>query len=207
MILTLAQQIEIEFKNMLSEKEFLRLIEAFQLKEDSLVTQLNYYFDTPDFLLKSHHAALRIREKEKRFELTLKEPLDEGLLETTELLDNETALNFIHQNGRFPPGEVLNQLQKYLLDIRNIQCFGFLRTDRVELDYEGGVLVLDKSSYFQKVDYELEYEVTDYQAGKVIFRELLDSYNIPSRPAENKIMRFYKESLRVRREDSGNTSC
>ena len=40
-------------------------------------------------MLKSRGSALRVREKDGKFELTLKEPAGEGLLETTQILNKK----------------------------------------------------------------------------------------------------------------------
>jgi uncharacterized protein YjbK len=46
------------------------------------------------------------------------------------------------------------------------------------------------------VDYELEYEVTDFKLGEKIFFDLLKEHEIPHRETENKIKRFYREKVR-----------
>ncbi|WP_368895813.1 CYTH domain-containing protein, partial [Priestia megaterium] len=43
------QEIEIEFKNIVTKEEFDRLRSHFQLTEDQFVSQENHYFDTPAF--------------------------------------------------------------------------------------------------------------------------------------------------------------
>jgi uncharacterized protein YjbK len=50
---------------------------------------------------------------------------------------------------------------------------------------------LDHSIYLSEDDYELEYEVKNYQEGERIFLELLNQFKIPKRKTENKILRFY----------------
>ena len=53
---------EIEFKNLLNESEYTKLMERYNTSGSS-VWQANDYFDTPAFELRNHGAALRIREK------------------------------------------------------------------------------------------------------------------------------------------------
>lgn len=69
---------------------------------------------------------------------------------------------------------------------------GSLTTHRAEIEYKGGLLVLDHSEYLGVEDFELEYEVTDEAAGKRIFISLLEEKRIPMRPADKKIARFMK---------------
>ncbi len=48
----MTQEIEIEFKNLLTKSEFLKLGEALCMKEHDFKQQVNHYFDTKDFSLK-----------------------------------------------------------------------------------------------------------------------------------------------------------
>jgi len=83
------QEMEIEFKNLLTNSEYQRIKNFLQLEDPLFKKQENHYFDTNDYALKSHGAALRIREKKGTWELTLKQPrLDEhGLIETNQVIN------------------------------------------------------------------------------------------------------------------------
>ncbi|WP_391560434.1 CYTH domain-containing protein [Robertmurraya sp.] len=188
----MSQHIEIEFKNMLTKEEYLHLITEFSINETMIGTQINHYFDTGKFHLKELGSALRIREKEGRFELTLKQPLVVGLLETNQELTKDVALAML-QGAALPSGIVREQLEKNNFPINKLQYFGSLTTKRCELQYKGGLLVLDHSLYLLKEDYELEYEVEDPVEGELAFKQLLQSFQIPIRVTENKIKRFYKQ--------------
>ena len=48
----MSQNIEIEFKNMLTKEEFIQKKSDFQVKSSDFVKQENDYFDTLDFALK-----------------------------------------------------------------------------------------------------------------------------------------------------------
>jgi uncharacterized protein YjbK len=188
----LSQHIEIEFKNLLTKEEYLHLITEFSINETMIGTQINHYFDTGKFHLKELGSALRIREKEGRFELTLKQPFVVGLLETNQELTKDIALTML-QGAALPSGIVREQLEKNDFPINKLQYFGSLTTKRCELQYKGGLLVLDHSLYLLKEDYELEYEVEDPVEGELAFKQLLQSFQIPIRVTENKIKRFYKQ--------------
>jgi uncharacterized protein YjbK len=192
---SLAQEIEIEFKNLLSQGEFMNLIKHFKIEETEFTNQENHYLDTGDFQLRNMQSALRIRNKKNTFTLTLKTPLEEGLLETHQSLSAQGAIDLLEQNV-FPDGEVKDMLLELGLSIPSLRHFGSLITNRAEIGFNDGLLVLDKSSYFNKVDYELEYEVQDYKLGKKNFLDLLNQHGIPKRETENKIMRFYREKVR-----------
>ncbi|WP_299740289.1 CYTH domain-containing protein [uncultured Rossellomorea sp.] len=191
----MAQEIEIEFKNLVTQNEFTRLTSHFHIKDEDFISQDNHYFDTPYYQLKDNHSALRIREKNRTYTLTLKTPLNDDLLETNQKLSKEESVSLLHQ-GVFPDGEVKDVLDSLQIPIQSLQHFGTLSTSRAEIDYKDGLLVFDKSSYLQKEDYELEYEVKERKSGESIFLDLLKELNIPLRKTDNKIKRFYMEKLK-----------
>ncbi|OAT83187.1 hypothetical protein A6P54_06235 [Bacillus sp. MKU004] len=192
---TLAQEIEIEFKNLLTKEEFLQLIKQFSIKNKDFRVQENHYFDTPDFQLKEKQSALRVRVKDGNSTLTLKTPVTNGLLETNQCLSPMQAEELLKQ-GLFPEGEVKDVLLNIGTEIPSLLHFGSLKTKRAELEFQEGLLVFDESTYFDKVDYELEYEVKGFDTGKKIFFDLLKEQDIPKRETENKIKRFYREKVR-----------
>lgn len=190
-MISLKQEIEIEFKNIVTKEEFDRLRSHFQLTENQFISQENHYFDTPDFSLKDCGAALRIRSKKNKFVLTLKQPHQEGLLETHEALTNEQAKELLDGSAKIPSTiqQLITDLQ---VDSHSLTYFGTLRTSRAEIPYKNGLLVLDHSFYLGAEDYELEYEVTDANEGAKYFEQLLTELDIKKKPTENKIRRFYK---------------
>lgn len=196
----MSRHIEIEYKNMITEAEFRNFIKYFSIADHDFILQKNYYFETPEYALKNARAALRIREKQGRFVLTLKEEKPYGHLETTQQLLEDSARDII-RTGRFPEGPVFARLKEIGVDAHKIRYIGKLETERAEIPYAGGLLVLDRSSYFQKVDFEVEYEVDDPEAGKKIFHALLQKLQIPERKSVNKIARFFSEMDRLRNEN------
>jgi uncharacterized protein YjbK len=188
----MSQHIEIEFKNMLLQAEYEKLLIEFNIDEKQIFTQENYYFDTVDFALKEKGCALRIRKKQDSYELTLKQPAPLGLLETTQLLsEDETAP--ATENGKLPNGIIQRLIEKEDISFSKIKYFGSLVTRRFEFEYKKGLLVLDHSSYLNKQDFELEYEVENFHEVQQSFRELLTQFIIPERKTENKIRRFYNQ--------------
>ena len=190
------QEIEIEFKNILTKDEFVRLVSTFQHANLEKMTQINHYLDTNDFQLKQHGSALRIREKNGTYQLTLKQPAHEGLLETHENIDQATMKRIMNE-GKLVPGTISSILEKeFSIDPTSVEYFGSLTTNRIQLPYENGILVLDESTYLGYTDYELELEVPSYEAGKKLFEDLLLKEEIPFRKTKNKIVRFYEKKMR-----------
>lgn len=192
----MSQELEIEFKNILEEDEYRQLLSAFSISEDKKVIQENFYFDTPKFSLKDVGAALRIREKNGIYTLTLKQPVKRGLLETHQVLSKEEAEQMLN-GGNIIEGEVVSILKGLSIGTSDIRFFGSLKTKRAEVEYKNGLLVLDKSYYLNQIDFEVEYEVTDEVSGKEVFKELLQQYKIPIRKTDNKILRFYNRKKQI----------
>ncbi|QED47247.1 CYTH domain-containing protein [Cytobacillus dafuensis] len=188
----MSQNLEIEFKNIITKQEFEKLKNYFQLNNDLFFTQENHYFDTSEFALKQRGCALRIRLKDFKYELTLKQPYQDGLLETNEWIDPASV------EKMFQTGEIINKpirslIEKMNIDPSHIQYFGSLTTNRAEREYENGLIVLDHSYYLNIEDFEIEYEVSNRQEGQSTFFTLLKQLNIPIRETDNKIKRFYNE--------------
>jgi uncharacterized protein YjbK len=190
----MSQEIEIEFKNLLTYDEFLRLIDDFQVLRKDFVEQTNHYFDTESFHLKDHYSALRVRTRKETFTLTLKQQKDNYILETHQPL-TENEFLAIKDGQTIPEGEVTEKIEK-LIPFQDIKYLGSLTTMRAELPFKDGLIVLDENHYLGKIDYELEYESADYKEGLQNFMDLLASKMIPKRETENKISRFFQEKSR-----------
>lgn len=184
------QELEIEFKNLLTKIEYKKLLQSFHLKEENAVKQENYYFETDHFHLKEKGSALRIRKKNGAYQFTLKQPEGKGLLETHETIDKEFFDHCINGNIRLPLS-IQQALQKLDIPIEQLQFKGKLTTFRLEVPWKNSLVVFDKSLYHQHEDYELELEVEDYEQGKQLFHTLLNENNIPVRHTKNKIERFF----------------
>lgn len=191
----MSQEIEIEFKSMLLEEEYLALKEAYSFQPSIL--QTNYYFDTPNFDLKHQHMGLRVRTFETSGEITLKTPAEQGLLETTDTLDGQAFQDFL-KTMRFPTApNVYSMLEKQHIDTSLIiSPFASLTTERMEAEFGNGILLcLDCSHYYGKTDYELEIEVPHHKEGKQFFNTFLAKHHLPYRPAQNKIQRAKEAKL------------
>lgn len=184
----MSTNLEIEFKNMLNEDEYKKLLAEFSIDEEKIWIQKNVYFDTPTSQLKDLGAALRIRVKNNTYELTLKTKAEVGLLETNQLITRADYQALKHEHLLIK-GPVYDQLKNLNVEIDHLQVITDLTTKRAEVDYQGGLLVLDKSFYSDVIDFELEYEVQNYDEGLAQFQALLKKYKIPTRPTENKIKR------------------
>ena len=180
---------EIEFKQLLSKANYQDIYDKYFLDEKAF-SQTNYYIDTLNFDLKSHQSALRIRVKNNAYEMTLKVPQKVGLLEYNEVVDSLPPINE-PLDKHFLPKNISEILNKQQVPLNELKLLGDLTTYRLEKSLDTGLLVLDHSEYLGKEDFELEFEVTDYNKGKEAFLELLAEHQIENRKPDNKVKRFF----------------
>ncbi|CCI60309.1 CYTH domain-containing protein [Staphylococcus equorum] len=180
---------EIEFKQLLSQSQYQSIYNKY-FPEMQPFSQTNYYIDTEQFDLRSHKSALRIRVKDDYYEMTLKVPAEVGLMEynfethVIPELNKELVANDL-------PLEITEQLNKMNVDVNQLVILGALTTSRLEKEVQGNLLVLDKSDYLNYQDYELEYEVEDYDDGLIQFKMILEAFDIKHETPENKVQRFF----------------
>lgn len=186
----MSEQIEIEFKTLLSAKEFSEVMTYFKVDSSQFFTQANYYFDTPDFQLKNRQMGLRIRTFTSKAEITLKIPHDIGLLEITDTLTLDHAKQMIDHSIFPKKSHVLVKLIDLGITVKQLKLIGDLTTSRAEINIPEGLLALDENWYNKHHDFELELEVDDAFTGKQAFSSLLDILNIKENFAGNKIQRM-----------------
>lgn len=188
----MSQEIEIEFKNILTKQQYEHLLQSFQIQDEMIIRQTNHYFDTPNWHLKKLSSGLRIRETKKRIVCTLKERTSQNIhLETTDIITKQQA-DMILQGTAFAAQSVKEKLHQLQVPIDELQLIGSLTTDRVEIPYMEGTLVFDHSFYLNNEDYEVEYETNNEKLGKEIFNQFLQKFKIEKNVADKKIARFTK---------------
>lgn len=193
----MAQHVEIEYKNLLTKDEFIRLRKHFTITDDQFKEQTNYYFDTNRFALAMTKSSLRVRTVPNRAELTLKQPHPHGLLETNEDISVDAATDFITENI-FPlqATQIKQIFTSQGIPLDQLICLGQLTTYRAEFPFATGLIALDHSCYLNKQDFEIEYELTDKINGTDSFHLLLQQLNIPVRQTKSKIERFFEAKRR-----------
>ncbi|ALS01242.1 adenylate cyclase [Enterococcus silesiacus] len=190
----MSENLEIEFKTLLSIEDFSRTAAYFHLKENDFFTQVNYYFDSADFQLKKQHIGLRVRILSNNAEITLKVPEKVGLLEINDALSVTEAQHIVDSAALPEYGNVYSRLTDLGISTRDLRLIGSLTTKRAEIKLPQGLLALDESWYNQQHDFELELEVKDAQNGKKDFLALLETLTIKESPSPNKIQRMMLSS-------------
>ena len=171
---------EIEFKSFISEAKYNELLEKFGL-DNNVFAQTNHYFDTPDTKLLEEKTVLRIRQKGNNFKITKKTRAEVGADETHILISKEKALEYL-KNG-FDASII--GIPYYVNKIAE------LTTYRVSTPYKNGILFFDKSEYYAKTDYEIEYEVDDDKVGYNDFLGFLKEFGVEYKESIRKSKRAY----------------
>lgn len=177
---------EYTFKTLLSKKEYDKLAEMFKDEHSNL--QTNYYFDTTRFTLKASKIGLRVRKRDK-YELTLKRKRGYALQEINEVITEEQFNKFM-EDGIIPSEEINSALSETIKD-QLVKNYMTLATFRITFPYSNGKLSIDKCTYVDTTDYELEYEATSYEEGKKEFVALVKGFGIVYKKSQAKIQRAY----------------
>lgn len=199
------QELEIEFKNELTESEYSMIFEK-EFKdsnpEKQMTFQKNYYFDTIEQLLKKQSSALRVRVTNFGNELTFKVPNRDFLLETNYNLRHNEVEQIIQSNQM--------KLSSYLSSADSIPelegltketmfyLFNQFETKRYEKEIDGHLIVLDQTTFQNGViDYELEIETQDPKEGHTFFLDFLEKHGVSRRNSLPKIARAEIQRKRV----------
>ncbi|MEG0592245.1 MAG: CYTH domain-containing protein [Coprobacillus sp.] len=166
------EQIEIEYKILITQDIFQQMINNNQVERDYI--QTNYYFTHP--ILQAKKYMLRIREKDNTYELTLKRPYLTHQLETNIIIDKQTKDKLI--SHQYINNEIIDILQKEGINpLELVQQFS-LTTHRYDIQLNEGTLSLDHNQYLGKEDYELEFEVYHEKEGYEKFLEIISAYQL-----------------------------
>lgn len=184
------QEIEIELKNGLTTEEYTYLKNELFYDRTSK-KQVNHYFETEDLRLREAGCALRIRLKNDQYVSTLKEPQEEGLLETHDQLDGSVAEAWMENEITLGPN-IRKQLDRLGIQQGELKYFGSLTTYRLEKSMDDCLVVIDRSLYHKLEDYELEIEAGSTAAAQHMLDSILSTYQIEKRPISSKIKRFFK---------------
>ncbi|RPA60864.1 CYTH domain-containing protein [Aerococcus agrisoli] len=187
----MTKNIEIEYKNLLSEATYNRLFQAFAFDQTPALTQTNIYFDTPDGKLRERHIGLRVRITDTYTHLTMKQPVaDHQKLETTDKLTAADAETIV-ATGKLTNGpEIAKILAEFDIALNDLVIIGQFKTVRHQQTVEGHTMVLDHCYFSAFEDYELEVESHDAESGQAFFQEILQKYEIPQQVVKQKIRRM-----------------
>lgn len=185
----MSTNLEIEFKSVLSKEDYDKLIAHFD--KGKIYSQNNYYIDDKDLNVVKKKCGLRIREKDKEFELTIKIPEHEGKMEINQQISAISFSKFQNEHI-FPEGEVKDYLANELgIKIENLYILGNLITNRLDIKYKTALISIDESLYNNIADYELECEDKNMELARKHLSQFLAKYDIKYKKSHGgKLKRF-----------------
>jgi len=176
-----------EFKSLITREEYELLLE--KMPKGNSDKQTNHYFDTEVFSLKANDISIRVRERDD-FSLTYKKK--KGYTNDVKTLEiDKDQFEAMRESGEIGIPDIDNRISHYVKGDKLIN-FLSLSTFRTYIPYEGGVLYIDKTSYFNITDYEIGFSCNTYQSGKKTFIDLIKKYDLKYQKAPKKIKRAYE---------------
>lgn len=177
---------EVEFKSLLTEKEYLRILKKFPNAKADF--QTNHYFDTKRFTLKASNISLRVRER-NTLELTMKKNVTYNTnIKTVPITKDE--FDAILRNGEITQEEIAGEINRIIGEQKLINYLS-LSTLRYYTPYAKGILNIDRSEYVGVTDYEIEYTASSYQQGKNDFVQMIADLGIQYKKSDKKIKRAF----------------
>lgn len=193
-VIIMTNNLEIEFKNLLTNTEFQNILQQYPFEPPFI--QTNIYFDTPTQTLKQRHMGLRMRLFATSAEQTLKIPAqqaDHQLIEITDRLTLQQAQQLSQASKILIPSTVSQKLTALNINAVPLIIIGHAKTTRQLAQVPAGLLTLDQTDYPDGAqDYEIELELqSDHhlQESTQFFQELLQQFQIPNRHVVNKVVR------------------
>ena len=171
---------EYEARLILDENEYSRLKEFYTSKYPNyrFIVNENFYFDTKDLYINNHNSMLRVRSiDESKFELTLKIDKPEGCIEINHLLTDKEK-NELFIKGIIPKSNIKDKLEKMNIRPGDISLITNLKTERIEIDFEDYLFVLDKNYFRNRVDFNLEVESASNSLAKSKLLAIIAPFNI-----------------------------
>lgn len=193
---------EIEAKTLLHRETYQKIVNDFPVKSDFV--QENYYFDTPDKLLKKHHISLRIRIYSDHAEQTMKvpdlNPVQRSYHEVIEINDNLThaqAKELVAKKHFAFHGNIGQYLTAHFAKEQNaLSLFTWSKTRRILMNGpQDCELTLDATSYPDGYeDFELEIENDDPVLITKVLAILESTYNFKQDSSNTNKSKIFRAS-------------
>ena len=174
-------QKEFETRIMLKENEYLDIV-SFYMKlypNKHFLKNTNIYYDSDDLFLRKQGITLRVRLiNDISPELTIKIKGNNG---DTEINDKLTINQFdqLRNDNIFPDGEVKKYLSSLPYSLANYKEITTLYNRRLEIENDDHLLVIDKNSYSDIIDYNLEIEAKDdIKTAQKYLEFYIDKFNL-----------------------------
>ena len=181
---------ETEIKSIIDEKTYEKAEKAF--KWDSVKEQENHYYTDRNGVLREHRVMVRVRVVEGKAKIQVK--LHKNANSPLQICD-ETEFDI----DKVP--EIIDALTAEKItgmDVGELFRMGSAVTLRHSLTHNASELCLDKTTYFDKTDYEVELEYTEKMSADLLMK--LNSLGIAfNKNCVGKFSRFLGEYLKEER--------
>lgn len=175
---------EMEYKSLINESEYEKIEKAY--KWDSVKKQVNYYYASKNDCLAKNRITVRVREKDGTYKIQVKRHINK-----------ENALH-ISEESEFPTDGAPYAIdEKTAFEITGFETgelckIGSLTTLRHSFMWDKDTeICLDKSTYFDCTDYEIEVEYQNEISPELA--EELKSLGVDFQtPVKGKYSRFLK---------------
>ena len=181
--------IEQEYKTMITKDQYNLLFKHFNFQPSLAIKQTNTYYDTADEKLKDKHAAFRLRNIGNRSEWTLKQKT-QGIRSIELTQENATSitvpesltLDLVHEKS------ILDFFKQHQIKLGSLKATYRISTLRHVETVSGGEFFLDHSTFNDRDDYELEFEV-NAPHGHQVWEKFMKEFKIDYQQAKPKIAR------------------
>lgn len=186
----MSKEIEKEVRSMLDEDKYFEMVSFFLriYPKTPFLNITNIYYDTPEHTIYNSNAVLRLRITNKKPQLTLKIGIDENTAsEINQSLSEKQYHDLVHKSI-FPLGEVLTKLNDYGQMIHKYEEIGRIKTKRLEIKTDDGLIVVDANTYLNIKDYNIEIECDEIDKGKKLLNRLSEQFKF--KISDNYVTKF-----------------
>ena len=174
---------EYEARIMLDEERYFFIVTYYMnIQPNKHFLQItNHYYDTDELnLTKDQRMTLRVRIiNDVKSELTLKIKGEDGDEEINDGLTPRES-DLLVNEGIFPYGQVRNRLMLLPYSLDKYHKITALYNRRLEIEFDDHLLVLDKNTYGDMLDYNLEIESKiGIKHAKDMLKSYIEKFNIP----------------------------
>ena len=175
---------EYETRIMLTESEYFEIVSHFMRLHPNkqFLKNTNIYFDTEDLFLRKNHITFRLRIiNDVRSEVTIKIKGKNG---DDEINDNLSAkeVELILKERVFPDGGVKKFLLTLPYTFDAYKEITTLYNMRLEIEEDDHLLVIDKNTYNDIVDYNLEIETKDgIESARKYLNKYIEQFSLVNR--------------------------
>ncbi len=175
---------EYETRIMLTESEYFEIVSHFMRLHPNkhFLKNTNTYFDTEDLYLRKNHITFRLRTiNDIKSELTIKIKGKNGDDEINDSLNTQEA-QLVLKSRVFPDGGVKNFLLTLPYTFDAYKEITTLYNVRLEIEEKDHLLVIDKNTYNDIIDYNLEIETKDgIESARRILNYYIEQFSLVNR--------------------------